>query len=72
VFQAVGGSWFKCWVWAFLAEQLHVDPTVFQDYGTRRMTQSAHFQAVGRVPIFPANMWALIMASATPAAYCRD
>ena len=31
---------------AFLAEQLHVDPTVFQDYGTRRMTRSAHFQAV--------------------------
>jgi hypothetical protein len=31
---------------AFLAEQLHVDSTVFQDYGTRRMTRSAHFQAV--------------------------
>ena len=31
---------------AFLAEQLHVDPTVFHDYGTRRMTRSAHFQAV--------------------------
>jgi hypothetical protein len=31
---------------AFLAEQLHVAPTVFQDYGTRRMTQSAHFQVV--------------------------
>src|SRR5262249_19165387 len=31
---------------AFLAEQLHIDPTVFHDYGTRRMTRSAHFQAV--------------------------
>jgi TnpA family transposase len=31
---------------SYLAEQLHVTPTVFQDYGTRRMTQSAHFQAV--------------------------
>ena len=31
---------------AFLAAQLHVDPRVFQDYGTRRMTRSAHFQAV--------------------------
>ena len=31
---------------AFLADQLHVDPTAFQDYGTRRMTRSAHFQAV--------------------------
>ena len=30
---------------AFLA-QLHIDPTVFHDYGTRRMTRSAHFQAV--------------------------
>jgi uncharacterized protein DUF4158 len=31
---------------AFLAEQLHVDSTEFQAYGTRRMTRSAHFQAV--------------------------
>src|SRR5215468_6512353 len=31
---------------AFLAEQLRIDPTVFHDYGTRRMTRSAHFQAV--------------------------
>jgi hypothetical protein len=31
---------------AFLAEQLHIDPTAFQDYGMRRMTRSAHFQAV--------------------------
>ncbi len=31
---------------AFLAEQLHVDSTEFRDYGTRRMTRSAHFQAV--------------------------
>jgi hypothetical protein len=31
---------------SYLAEQLHVNSSVFQDYGTRRMTQSAHFQAV--------------------------
>jgi hypothetical protein len=29
-----------------LAGQLHVSPSVLQDYGTRRMTQSTHFQAV--------------------------
>jgi hypothetical protein len=31
---------------SFLAEQLHIDPTTFQDYGMRLMTRSAHFQAV--------------------------
>jgi hypothetical protein len=29
-----------------LAGQLQVSPSVLQDYGTRRMTQSTHFQAV--------------------------
>src|SRR6266542_1976912 len=28
---------------SYLPEQRHVNPTVFQGYGTRRMTQSAHF-----------------------------
>jgi len=31
---------------SFLADQLHIDPTAFQHYGMRRMTRSAHFQAV--------------------------
>ncbi len=29
-----------------LAAQLHVNPSELQDYGTRRMTRSAHFQAL--------------------------
>jgi hypothetical protein len=29
-----------------LAAQLHVNPSELQDYGARRMTRSAHFQAV--------------------------
>lgn len=31
---------------AFLADQLQVEPDVLQDYGKRRMTRSAHFNAV--------------------------
>ena len=31
---------------AFLARQLQIDPTVLQTYGLRRMTRSAHFNAV--------------------------
>ena len=31
---------------AHLAAQLHVDPNELQHYGARRMTRSAHFQAV--------------------------
>ena len=30
----------------FLARQLQVDPSALQDYGTRRMTRSTHFNAV--------------------------
>lgn len=33
---------------AFLAKQLQVDPAALQDYGQRRMTRSAHFNAVLR------------------------
>jgi hypothetical protein len=31
---------------AFLADQLQVEPDALQDYGTRRMTRSTHFNAV--------------------------
>src|SRR5262249_22952417 len=31
---------------AFLARQLQIDPTALQTYGMRRMTRSAHFNAV--------------------------
>jgi hypothetical protein len=33
-------------VTTFLARQLQVDPSALQDYGTRRMTRSTHFNAV--------------------------
>jgi len=31
---------------SFLASQLQIDPTALQTYGLRRMTRSAHFNAV--------------------------